>query len=464
MAFSIVQKCHRRRGIGVQKPIVSARRVATSVQNLSNCEPATVSVLSNGVRLATEPSEGQLVSLSVVINAGSVLEQAQKDGTANLLQTAAVRAASSQARKLGTSLIGNTTRDKTTYSLTVLPAQVPQAVSILGEVVQGNQVTPDALEAARAHVISGRQALWDVVNEDVVSDFFHSTAYQGTPYQNTAEGEIKSLRQLQSGDLEAYRKANYTGQNIVVAASGAVTHAQLDPLVTEAFGGIAKAGHISRFDSRVPFTGALMHIRDNTTHKIQVAIGYETFSVAHKHVVTLGLLKHLIGSWDSKSHVGTNSSSRLAEVIAVEKLADNFHPFLRLYPDTGFFGVYVQTHNTDSLDDLVYEIFNEYQKLFSYLTPEEFFRAKNALKAQLLAGAETSAGRALSLGKHVANVHRPLSLAEAFYRIDLVTPGDVKEVIDQYFYDVDPVIVAHGNLEELPDYVVMRGWTYWNRW
>lgn len=464
MAFSIVQKCHRRRGIGGQNPVVSARRVATSVYNVNNCEPACVSTLSNGVRLATEPSEGQLVSLSVVVNAGSVLELPQKNGTANLLQTAAVRAASDQARKLGAKLVGNTTRDKTTYSLTVLPGQVQQAVSLLGEVVQGTKVTSDVFEAARRQVISGRQDLWDVVNEDVVLDFFHSTAYQGTAYENTAEGEIRTLRDLQGSDLDAFRSANYTGQNIVIAASGAVAHGQLDSLVTDAFSGISKASHSNYAASRVPYTGALMHIRDNTTHKIQVAVGYETFAITHKHVITLALLKHLIGSWDSKSHVGNNSSSRLAEVIAVEKLADNFHPFMHLYQDTGFFGVYVQTHNTEALDNLVYEIFNEYQKLFNYLTPEEFFRAKNALKAQLLSWAESSSGRALSLGKSVANVHRAISLAEAFYRIDLVTPGDVKDVIDQYFYDVDPVVVAHGNLEELPDYVVMRGWTYWNRW
>jgi len=102
--------------------------------------------------------------------------------------------------------------------------------------------------------------------------------------------------------------------------------------------------------------------------------------------------------------------------------------------------------------------------LLAYLTPEEFFRAKNALKAQLLASRETSASHSLVLGKSIANVDRAISLAEAFYRIDLVTMGDVKEVLDTYFYDVDPVVIAHGNLEELPDYVVLRGWTYWNRW
>jgi len=346
-----------------------------------------------------------------------------------------------------------------------LPEQVPQAVSILGSVVQSS-VPSDALETARTNVLAGRKALWNVVNEGVIMDFFHSTAYQGTAYQTTAEGEIKIIKELQAADLDNYRNENYTGSNIVLAAAGAVDHAKLEPLAEAAFSGIAKttrAPYLSN-STRVPFTGSMMHIRDNTVHKIQVAVGYETFSVSHKHVVTLGLLKYLIGSWCSRSNIGTNSSSRLAETIASEKLADGFHPFLKCYRDTGFFGVYVHTHNEDKLDDLVYEIFNEYQKLLTYLSPEEFFRAKNALKAKLLARAETTESQALALGVDVVNVDRAISLAEAFYRIDLVTPGDVKDVIDTYMYDADPVVVAHGNLEEMPDYVVMRGWTYWNRW
>lgn len=47
-----------------------------------------------------------------------------------------------------------------------------------------------------------------------------------------------------------------------------------------------------------------MHIRDNTVHDVQVAIGYETFAVSHKHALTLGVLKALLGEWDTHSFSG----------------------------------------------------------------------------------------------------------------------------------------------------------------
>lgn len=49
----------------------------------------------------------------------------------------------------------------------------------------------------------------------------------------------------------------------------------------------------------------MMHIRDNTVHEIQVAVGYETFSLNHKHVLTLAVLRQLIGEWNTQSLAGT---------------------------------------------------------------------------------------------------------------------------------------------------------------
>lgn len=150
---------------------------------------------------------------------------------------------------------------------------------------------------------------------------------------------------------------------------------------------------------------------------------------------------------------------------------------MHFHKNTGLFGIYASTHNEGSLDDTVYEIFNEYQKLFSYISPEELYRAKNAvriysgiigllcqLKTRLLALEGTTSAQSQRIGEQLVNLDRRMSVAEAFNRIDNVSTNDVKEVLDTYFYDVDPVVVAHGNLEEMPDYVVMRNWTYWNRW
>jgi len=384
MAFRFANHCQRRYVGGVKPSTLhTAKRCAstTKVYNITNVDPPKTVTLKNGVRLASEASDGGLVSLSVFINAGSAHERPNKNGAANLLQTAAVQSASAQARKLGGELVGTTERERTTYSITCLPDKVPQAVALLGEVV-ASPASTDVIEKARAKVLAGRRRLWDVVNEAVMMDFVHSTAYQGTRLANTAEGEITTIKGLQAQDLEDFRTSNYIGSNIVVSAAGAVNSDQLQSATEAAFSGVTRASR--PLSSRARYTGAMMHIRDTTVHDIQLAIGYETFSIDHPAAFTLGILKHLMGWWDEKSPVGPNSSSRLAETVTKEKLASYYRPFLNFYKDTGIFGVYARTTNIDHLDDLVYEIFNEYQKLYCYVSPEDIFRAKNALKAELL--------------------------------------------------------------------------------
>jgi len=464
MALRFAQHCQRRQVGGVQplKLFTAKRAASTQVHNITNTEPAKVIIMDNGVRLAYEPCEGGLVSLNVFLRVGSANERHGKNGTANLLQRAAVKNAAEQARKLGGVLVGHTGRERTTYSLTCLPDRVTEAVSLLGEVVQAT-TSADVLEKARSEVLAGRKALWNVVNEEVVMDFIHSTAYQGTPLENTAAGEIKTIKELQTSDLEQYQNDNYVGENIVISVAGAFDSDKLGSAAKAAFSGVPRATS-PKTPTPVPYTGAMMHIRDNTVHDIQVAIGYETFPITHKHAFTLGVLKHLLGKWDLQSPAGTNSSSRLAEAVARQHLVSLYRPFVNFYKDTGLFGIYAKTQNVDKLDDLVYEIFNEYQKLFSYLSPEELFRAKHSLKVELLNHQNSTASRSHYLGSSVTRVDRPVSLAESFSRIDLITQNDVQELIDSNFYDVDPVVVAHGDLEEMPDYVILRGWTYWNRW
>jgi processing peptidase subunit beta len=67
----------------------------------------------------------------------------------------------------------------------------------------------------------------------------------------------------------------------------------------------------------------------------------------------------------------------LAEVFALEKLVDNYSTFNYSYTNSGVFGVYVNSKQEEVLDDIVYEVFNQYQHIFSKINPHDIFRAKH---------------------------------------------------------------------------------------
>jgi hypothetical protein len=49
---------------------------------------------------------------------------------------------------------------------------------------------------------------------------------------------------------------------------------------------------------------------------------------------------------------------------------------------------------------------------------------------------------------------------EYIARLSDLKERDVYQLIQDHFYDVDPVVVGFGPLEEFPDYALMRSWTY----
>jgi len=55
-------------------------------------------------------------------------------------------------------------------------------------------------------------------------------------------------------------------------------------------------------------------------------------------------------------------------------------------------------------------------------------------------------------------------VSEQFKRIEDIELSALQTLLDTNLTDIDPVVVGYGPLENLPDYNLMRNWTYWNRW
>eukprot|EP01126_Amoeba_proteus_P034266 TRINITY_DN3407_c0_g1_i6.p1 TRINITY_DN3407_c0_g1~~TRINITY_DN3407_c0_g1_i6.p1 ORF type:complete len:289 (+),score=55.61 TRINITY_DN3407_c0_g1_i6:53-919(+) len=278
--------------------------------------------------------------------------------------------------------------------------------------------------------------------------------------QSTGASIIKNLS---INDLQTFRDTQYRGCSIVISTVGNVKHDEVLEAATRSFSSLQTGENVSRY-SRVPFTGSQMNIRDDTVHEVQLAIAYETFPYTNEHVLTLAIIKEMLGSWQKNSNYGNNASSRLAETLANTNLAHEFKVFNQHTQNTGLFGLYARTHDEDSLDDLVYQLFNEFQKLNAYITVDELFRAQNLLKGKLLRTFDSTEASSRIIGRNVLLLQRHPPLVEIFDRIDQIRVKDVQEVLGTYFFDVDPVVVAHGPLDEMVEYSIVRSWSQWNRW
>jgi len=258
-------------------------------------------------------------------------------------------------------------------------------------------------------------------------------------------------------NLLNWKNQFYSQNNLVLVGTGAVKHEQLEEIAANSFNNLPKSV-INPFD-RVEYVGSEIRIRDDTAHICKVSYAWEAVGRSDPHFWTYLLIHTLVGQWKKDSITGTFSSSRWAENVSLYNLVNSFHSTYKAYNATGLFQIYSEIVAGLKLDDATYIIFNEFQKLATYITPDELFCAKNQLKRYILSQLENPKNLAEWIGEGVQATNRAISTAEYFQRIDELTMDDIQSVLSTFFTDVDPVLVAHGPIEDFPDYNIVRGWT-----
>jgi len=218
----------------------------------------------------------------------------------------------------------------------------------------------------------------------------------------------------------------------------------------------------------VDYVGCEMRIRDDTIHNIHAIIGWESVGWTSPYFWHFVVLQHIIGSYSCTVGAGgQHLSSRLAEIFAhghsFRPYGNSFEAFLSTFKETGLFGLHL-TASEKLIHDCVYSIFNEFQRLVTYAPKEEIERAKTMAKTSLVFPLEDPKIFLRDLSRQLLTTDQYLNRKEVISKIDQVSAKDFHKTLNTFFYDVDPVCVVQGPLEEFPDYNLMRSWTYWNRW
>lgn len=437
---------------------------------LLNSAPTKISTLPNKLRVATEEAPGETATIGVFIDAGSVYENDKNNGTAHFLEHMAFKGTANRTQQqielevenMGAQLNAYTSREQTVYIARAFKNDVPKMLEILSDILQNSKLDAAAIERERSVILKEKEVVEDNV-EEIIFDYLHSAAYQGTPLARTILGSTNNIRSITRNDLTNYIRSHYTTPRMVVAASGAVNHDQVCELANKNF---ATLPQTSDFDfsslGNFEFTGSDVRVRDDAAPQVNAALAFEGVSWSDPDYVTFMLIQSLVGNWDRGMGSGVALNSRLAEIAAEEELMHSFSTFNTCYNKTGLFGVHL-TADYKRIDDACWQVMNEFQTIGKEITEGELERAKNRVKAAYLMQLDGTNAVAEDIGRQVLTLGRRVSPVEFFMRVDNVTTSDVKRVCDTYLNDVDPVVSAYGPLKHMPDYNYLRRWTFSGR-
>jgi processing peptidase subunit beta len=429
-----------------------------------------VSLLSNGIRVATEEWPGELATVGVCIGAGSVFENDKNNGVAHFLEHMAFKGTKTRTQhqleaeieNMGATLNAFTSRENTVYFAKSFKKDVNKSLDILSDIIQNSTFEKEAIERERSTIL---REIKETENnaEEAIFDYLHSAAYQGTSLGRTILGPVHNVKSITRNDLLEYINTYYTPPHMVIAAAGGVKHEEVVAQAEKLFSKIpAGTSHANIREVHTDFVGSEIRIRNDDHPTAHIAIAVEGVGWTHPDHFTMLVLQTLVGAWDKTIGGGANLSSRLCEIVASEQLVHSFSTFFTCYGNTALFGntIVADPHN---VEDSVYEVLNEWQRLANSASAAEVERAKNKLKATLLLNVEGVTGIFQHMATQMLSVGRVLSPAEIYLRINDVQVADIKRVAKACLSDVSPAVVAIGPIKQFPDYNQLRGWTYWNR-
>merc|ERR1711910_98399 len=223
------------------KGLVQRSQSAVASVNL-NLPPTDISVLDNGMKVATENSGASTATVGLWIDTGSRYENANNNGVAHFLEHMVFKGTEKRSQtqleleveNMGAHLNAYTSREQTVFYAKCLSGDIGQAVEILADILQNSKLGEQEIERERGVILREMQEV-EMNLQEVVFDLLHAVAYQGTPLGRTILGPTQNIKSISRDDIVQYINTHYKGPRMVLAGAGGVNHAELCSMTTKHF-------------------------------------------------------------------------------------------------------------------------------------------------------------------------------------------------------------------------------------
>jgi predicted Zn-dependent peptidase len=406
-------------------------------------------VLPNGLTVLSETMPGvRSVAFGAWVRAASLHEPRERMGVSHLLEHMVFKGTRKRSAKqialeleaLGGSLDAYTSREHTVYQARVLDEHLDVAADVIGDFVFEPLLRKADLELERKVVLE-EIAMVDDTPDDLVFELHNEALWGPHPYGYSILGTRDSVSELSTDDLRALHERAYHPSQLVVAASGNVTHDDLLASL-ERTGWHARVGRDAArltVTSPVAQAGVRRHV---TREGAQTHIVVGSTTVAHedprRHAVIL-----------LSAMLGGGMSSRLFQRVREELgLAYAVYTFQSFHADVGMHGVYVGTGPEtarEALDAIQVELADV---AANGLPPAELAMGKSQLKGQTTLSLESVTARMYRCAAVELYGEPYRSLDEMLALVEGVTAEQVADAARDYFAPERQTVVSLGPGDE----------------
>ncbi|MFB3879990.1 MAG: M16 family metallopeptidase [Armatimonadota bacterium] len=459
--MTLIARCHRtlrsafaRVAARVRAPLAACIAAGLIVASVSGAaatvlDPRAIQseTFANGLRLiVASESDSPVVSVEIIVKAGSADEPPEARGVAHLLEHVLWTGAAGEnndprlrVEAVGGVINAGTLRDFTRFYATVPAGRLELAIEALREIVLDHAVDPSVVARERQVIVQESAARQDnpavALNDAAFAVIFGDSS----PYGSPIEGTVGGLASAEAATLSLFRERYYVPNNIAVVVAGHATFADAHRAVERAFGQMRPSPVPGRAGAVEGPRSSGEHAVDLPVRKAYVMAAFPGPGAAdHSQVAATDLLATLLAHDPLGRLVAELRERRgIADQVGVDFLTQR---------DRSLFGVWAVC-DPPQVGEVKSAIQAELQRLARQPVPaDELARARKLLAAGYSFANETPADRASTLAFYEAID----SYRSASYYLSWVQDISAQALISaarQYGSEPTWIVLAPGSAE-----------------
>ncbi len=308
-------------------------------------------VLNNGLVLLTSEQRAlPMVSIELLIDAGSRHEPANQAGLANLtskLLTHGTRKRSATQISetldfMGASLASGAGEDVATVSMTILKKDLAAGLELLAEILTQSNFPQPEIDRQKQAVIASIRAR----EEDpgaLAGTAFAAALFPKSPYGRPVEGTEASVKTIQQKNLQDFFASNYRPNRAIIAVVGDVAEPEIAQALTKAMKGWNKgtAGTKPPQPSEIGKPQTVQVNKDLT--QANIVLGHNGVPRGNPDYYAIQVMNYILG--------GGGFSSRAMDSIRNERgLAYSVYSYFGAEKSHGSFQFVMQTKNETAVE------------------------------------------------------------------------------------------------------------------
>lgn len=380
--------------------------------------------LDNGITVISEAIYSvRSIAVGVWVKTGSRAERISENGIAHFLEHMIFKGTHKRSplkiaqsmESLGGSLNAFTGKEVTCYFTNSLDTHLRNAVEVLADIVCNSIFPQKEVVRERTVILEEIKSIKDTP-EEYIFDIFHEKLFPGNSIGRPILGREEIISKMNRSDIQSFWSKNYSGENVVISASGNLDHTKLVKLVEKYFNfGLSNGKKVGVQPVKSAVSDSFSF--DQPISQAHLCTGGKSISYTSEDRFPLMVIN---------SYLGGGMSSRLFQQIREKRgLAYSVYSFVDFYSDLGLFGIYVGT-DPQKLNLVQNLLRDELKRLISEPIKKNTMRQiKNQLKGGLLLALESTSRRMSRLAKNEIYFGDYVPLDRMINDIDKVDQSDV---------------------------------------